>query len=120
MIYILLGTVGLPVFSGYQGGIGKVIGPTGGYIVGYLVVALICGYINNRYISNKLIQIFGMVIGIVTCYIIGTAWLAYQQKLGIYEAIIIGVLPFVIGDVCKIIGALILGNVLRKRINIRR
>ena len=120
MIYILLGIIGLPVFSGYQGGIGKVIGPTGGYIAGYLFIALICGYINNRYHTNKVLQIIGMTMSVVICYVLGTLWFSYQQGMGIYESFIICVVPFIIGDILKIVVALVVGNVLRKRLNFRR
>lgn len=120
MIYILLGVVGLPVFSGYQGGVSKVVGPTGGYIIGYLFIALICGYINNRCYSNKILQTLGMVIGLVICYSVGTLWFAYQQNMDFCKSLMICVIPFIIGDVCKIAGALIVGNLLRKRIHVRR
>ena len=118
MIYILLGIVGLPVFSGYQGGIGKIIGPTGGYVVGYLFIALICGYVNNRFWNSRLIQVAGMLAGLAICYALGTLWFAYQQNISIYESIVICVFPFIIGDVLKIAGALIVGNMLRKRIKL--
>lgn len=120
LIYILLGIVGLPVFSGYQGGIGKVVGPTGGYIVGYLFITLISGYINSRYQANKILQVIGMIIGIMICYGLGTLWFAYQQNMSILESLIICVIPFICGDILKIVGAVIVGNILRKRINIRR
>jgi len=118
LIYILLGIVGMPVFSGYQGGIGKIIGPTGGYIVGYLLLVLISGYINNKCKSNRLIQMIGMMTGLGVCYALGTLWFAYQQKVSIYGAMTVCVFPFIIGDVLKIAGALAVGNILRKRIDL--
>lgn len=120
IIYILLGMVGLPVYSGFTGGLGKIIGPTGGYILGYLCIALISGYINEKYPNKKGVQVLGMVLGLSICYAFGTLWFAYQQNISIEEAMVICVFPFVIGDVCKIICAVIVGNILRKRINIRR
>ncbi len=119
VIYILLGCVGLPVFSGFQGGLGRVIGPTGGYILGYLFIALVCGYINSRYQGNKFIQICGMLVSLIICYAFGTLWFAYQQNMSIEKSLIICVYPFIIGDICKIICAVIVGSLLRKRINIK-
>ena len=120
VIYILLGMVGLPVFSGFSGGLGKIIGPTGGYILGYLFIALICGYVNERFYNKRGIQILGMLISLIVCYAFGTLWFSYQQNMSVGESLIVCVYPFVIGDICKIICAAIVGDTLRKRINIRR
>ena len=76
LVYLLLGLVGVPVFSGFSGGVGKLFGPTGGYLLGFIFMALICGWAIDHF-SCKLVPSFiGMLLGTVVCYAFGTAWLA--------------------------------------------
>lgn len=121
VIYILLGLVGLPVFSGFSGGAGKLLGPTGGYIIGYIFMALICGLFIDRWsnrngFANKLISFLGMLLGTAACYLFGTVWLAYQLSLDFPAALAMGVLPYIPGDLIKIIVAMLLGYQVRKRL----
>jgi len=112
-IYILLGIAGVPVFSGFQGGIAKVTGPTGGYILGYLFICIITGYIIEKFGNNYVISALGMIVGTAICYTFGTLWLAYQAGLTFYEALFMGVVPFIPADIVKMIIALLVGPVLR-------
>ena len=86
LIYLLLGLVGLPVFSGGSAGAAKLFGPTGGYLVGYLFLALIAGAFVGRYTENKWKSIafaaLGMVLGTMVLYALGTAWLAIFRRYG--------------------------------------
>lgn len=116
VIYMLLGLVGLPVFSGYAGGVGKVVGPTGGYLLGYLLVILIAGLFIDKWTSNYALCILGLVLGTAALYLLGSLWLAYQNHLTLQGAFAAGTLPFLIGDSIKIILAAILGPILRKRL----
>ncbi|NFI03359.1 biotin transporter BioY [Clostridium botulinum] len=116
IIYILLGTVGLPVFAGFKGGIQSLIGPTGGYITSFLLMVLIIGYFSERYNGNYFIIGFSGILGIVVCYIIGTAQLAFILNITFLGALKIGVLPFIIFDLAKIILGLFLGIDIKKRI----
>ena len=77
ILYLLLGLVGLPVFSGFTGGIGKLAGPTGGYIIGFIPMAIIAGIVIDKF-SQRLIQILGMIVGTAICYAFGTAWFCIQ------------------------------------------
>ena len=73
LIYLLIGLVGLPVFSGFTGGPAKLAGPTGGYIIGFIVMAVIAGlFIDNC--RKPWIQLIGMVVGTIVCYLFGTVW----------------------------------------------
>jgi len=103
VIYILLGAIGLPVFAGFSGGVGIIAGPTGGYIVGYIFMALICGVFAERFHYNRWMYVVGMVLGLAVLYAFGTAWLAYQAGLTFGAALAAGVIPFILGDVLKII-----------------
>ena len=112
LIYILLGLTGLPVFSAYGAGFSKIVGPTGGYIIGYLPLAAVTGRFADRY-SDRIRPALGMVLGTLVLYIFGTAWLAHQMQMTIGEAIMAGVIPFLPGDIGKIIITAVLGPLLR-------
>jgi len=101
LIYILLGAVGLPVFSGFAGGISVLAGPTGGYIMGYLPCAAIAG------ISKKNGKCMGlwMLLGTAVMYMLGTAWFVLQADVNAWAALSICVLPFLPGDILKIFAA---------------
>ena len=115
IIFILLGTFGLPVFSGYSGGLSKLVGPTGGYIIGFLFTV----YISSLFIHMKkgiIFDVIGMITGLAICYILGTIWFSYQQGKGFIASLLLCVVPFLIGDAVKIIVAVILGTQLNKRL----
>lgn len=116
LLYLFLGAAGLPVFSGFGGGLGKLAGPTGGYLIGFLFVALIQGFLMKRFPGKKLADIAGMVSGLVFCYIFGTLWLAWQMHLTPVAALAAGVIPYLPGDAVKIILASVIGPKLRERI----
>lgn len=77
LVYVLIGMVGVPVFSGFTGGMGRLLGPTGGYIVGFIPMALIAGAVIDRF-RNRGIQLAGMIAGTAVCYAFGTAWYCFQ------------------------------------------
>ena len=115
IIFILLGTFGLPVFSGYSGGLSKLVGPTGGYIIGFLFTV----YISSLFIHMKkgiIFDVIGMITGLALCYTLGTIWFSYQQGKGFIASLLLCVVPFLIGDAIKIIVAVILGTQLNKRL----
>lgn len=113
-LYILLGLCGLPVFAGYTAGAAKLFGPTGGYIIGYIFMALIAGLITEKFKGNRAIHFFGMVAGTIVLYIFGTAWLAFQAGMGFYAALLAGVIPFILGDLVKIIIVMLIGPAVKK------
>lgn len=114
LIYLALGAVGLPVFSGYMGGFGKLFGPTGGYLFGFAFMALISGYFIQRWYSKWYMCMIGLLLGTAVCNLLGTLWLAYQANMTFGAALMAGVIPFIPGDLIKIILALLLGPVIRK------
>ena len=120
LIYLLLGLVGLPVFSGGSAGAAKLFGPTGGYLVGYLFLALIAGAFVGRYTENKWKSIafaaLGMVLGTMVLYALGTAWLAYSAGMDFQAALWAGVIPFIPGDLVKMVIAVLLGSAVRGRL----
>ena len=114
LVYLLIGLVGLPVFSGFTSGPGKLFGPTGGYLIGFIPMAVIAGIVIDRYIDKKLICLLGMIAGTAVCYALGTAWLAYQAGMGFQAALMAGVIPFIPGDLVKMVLAMLFGPQIRK------
>jgi biotin transport system substrate-specific component len=115
LIYLLIGLIGIPVFSSFTSGPAKLLGPTGGYLIGYIFIALISGYFIDKS-NNRLLHLVGMVLGCAVCYILGTAWLAYQASMSFGAALAAGVIPFIPGDLAKMAIALIIGPEIRKRL----
>ncbi len=115
-IYLLIGLVGLPVFSAFTGGAGKLLGPTGGYLIGFIFLALISGFFIDKWGNNMWLCMTGMVLGTIVCYIFGTIWLAYQAHMNFEAALWAGVIPFIPGDVIKMIMAMLLGPQIRNRL----
>lgn len=113
LIYLLLGAFGLPVFSGYAGGLAKLAGPTGGYLIGFVFMAAICGV----FVEHKKMPVYfigsGMVLGTAVAYLFGTIWFVVQMKCGIGYAISVCVLPFILGDLIKIVVSIVLGRQIR-------
>lgn len=119
-IYLLIGLVGVPVFSGFTGGIGKVLGPTGGYMLGYLFLTFISGWFVEKWNQSTLkcyiMQGFGMALGTAVCYLFGSLWLSFQSGTEFLAAFTIGVIPFVPGDAVKLFIGIMVGNVIRRRL----
>lgn len=114
LVYLLLGAAGLGVFSGYAGGIGKIAGPTGGYLIGFVFMVIICGIVMEKSHSNTVITIIGMIVGTLVCYAFGTAWFVIQMQCNIWYALTVCVFPFLVFDLIKILVATALGKTVRK------
>lgn len=119
LVYILLGAVGLPVFSGFTGGLGILFSNTGGYIIGFLFAALVMWAIEKLLGRETWMLAVSMVFGLVTIYIFGTVWFMvfYMQNSGSIElgtVLLWCVVPFMIPDLIKIVLALTLSKRLSK------
>ena len=115
LVYVLIGMAGLPVFSGFTGGLGKLAGPTGGYIVGFLPMAVIAGLAIDRF-RNRGIHLAGMVLGTAVCYAFGTAWFCLVGNTPPTAALSMCVFPFVPFDLGKMVLAAAFGPMLRGRL----
>ena len=104
--YLLLGIIGVPVFSGFNFGISVIIGPTGGFLLGFIFTILI-SVIGRKLAQNQIVLFFITIIGLVACYIFGTIWYVFiylkEDFTFIINAIKISILPFVLFDIVKII-----------------
>ncbi|MBQ0079147.1 MAG: biotin transporter BioY [Eubacterium sp.] len=111
--WILMGFIGVPVFAGFQGGPAVIIGPLGGYIVGFIVTAIIVGVASDKISRKPVVLGVAMFIGLVICYAIGTVWFMYfytkaSGPIGLGATLGMCVFPFVIPDCVKIVIAVIL------------
>ncbi len=113
VVYLLLGLVGLPVFSGFSGGVGKIAGPTGGYLIGFLFLALIAGFFIEYFQGKLIFAVIGLIMGTAVCYLFGTIWLSAQMGLDFIAGLGVGVIPYLPGDAIKIVIACVVGPKLR-------
>ena len=123
ILYVLLGAVGLPVFAGFSGGVSVLFGPTGGYIIGFIFTALVVGFMTDKLGRKLWVLAVSMVIGLLLCYIFGTAWfiILYNMQgkvMDLITALGYCVFPFLIADGLKIIVAAVLVNRLDKIIKL--
>ena len=115
VIYVILGLIGIPFFAGGKAGIGVLVGPTGGYLIGFVVGAYVMGWlIEFRRSLSFMWILFSMVIGTLVIYTLGIIQLSLWLKIGLEKAILIGVLPFIVGDSLKILLATYITIKIRK------
>lgn len=104
IVYVLLGIVGLPVFSGGSSGIGVLFGPTGGYLLGFIAAAFVIGVLSERKgTSNIFMNLLFMLVGLFFIYLLGAAYLMHVAELSIESAMVMGVVPFLPGDLLKLV-----------------
>ena len=124
LVYLLLGAVGAPVFAGFSGGISALVGSTGGYIIGFLFLALVM-WLMERLLGKKTwVLAVSMVLGLVVCYAFGTAWfmVVYARNsgpIGLATALGWCVIPYIVPDLVKIALALLLQKLLSPAIRLR-
>ena len=109
-IYILVGLVGLPVFSGFRAGVGTLMGATGGYIIGFVFMALVTGGIIRKQGRSVPVLAAAMIVGLAVCYLFGTVWYVavYTGGMGFGAALMMCVVPYIIPDLVKIALAILL------------
>ena len=116
LLYILLGAIGLPVFSGMKGGIGIILGPTGGYIAGFLVQAIGMGLYFETFGYSKTQAIIANILGMFITLAFGTAWLKVLADLTWVKAVLSGTAPFIIVGLLKAVIAGWVGAIVRERL----
>lgn len=117
VVYLLLGAVGLPVFSGFRGGPAALLGATGGYILGFLASALVYWLLTARGRDSLALRIFACVAGLLVCYAFGTAWFLKVYTAGpmdLATTLAMCVTPFLLPDLVKIGLAVTLAQRIRK------
>lgn len=116
--YLLAGAVGLPVFAGGKGGIGHLVGPTGGYLLGFLPAVAIIGIITEKTGGKILFGIAALILATAVIYACGIIWLSVVTGMTIVRSLVVGMVPFLIGDAIKIAAALFIARSLRPMIKL--
>jgi len=116
-VYLLAGALGLPVFAGGVGGIGRFVGPTGGYLVGFIPAVYIIGWITEKLKPRVVFDVVAMILGSMVIYFFGIAWLKALTGMTLEKTLIIGMVPFIPGDILKIAAAVPIAKALRPIIN---
>lgn len=116
-LYLLVGAIGMPVFAGGRGGLAHLFGPTGGYLFGYAVSAWVTGFISERCRGHRVWEILAVLAGSLTIYGLGIPWLKMVAQLSWPKAFMLGILPFIPGDVIKASAALVLAHAVRPILN---
>ncbi len=101
LIYLVLGWFGLPVFAGYSSGFTCLFGPTGGYMIGYLFLAFLTGFLYKKKMLPYLVG--SILVGELVLYLLGTIWFMFVAQTSLVSALTICVLPFIPGDIAKIV-----------------
>lgn len=116
LVYILMGMVGMPVFSNFKAGLGVLAGPTGGYILGYIPMVIVSGLIIKTFARKRVIHLGGMILATAVLYAFGTALFCAQTGSALERALLVCVIPFIPFDLGKMAAAVWLGPILRERL----
>ncbi|MGL4990562.1 MAG: biotin transporter BioY [Sarcina sp.] len=119
LIYVLMGAIGIPVFANFTGGIGIILGPTGGFIIAFPIMAFIIGLFSER-TNKRYLEFIGFSIGTIFTYIIGTVQFSLVTGDSLYKGLLLCVVPFVITDLVKGVMVSILGETLKEHKGIKK
>ena len=114
-VYLALGLIGVPVFAGFQGGPAILFGKTGGYVIGYIAIAL-CTALAAKFTKKVWMIALAMLAGLVLCYVFGTVWFMAVTGADLVSSLGWCVLPFIVPDVAKGVCAYLLGALLKTRL----
>ena len=119
-VYLLAGALGLPVFAGATGGIGRFLGPTGGYLMGYVPAVLLVSWAGQRFGRRLSLEVCALIMATLIIYLCGVCWLKAVTGMPWSRAVSVGMLPFLPGDAVKIAAALPIARSLRPIVEGRR
>lgn len=108
IVYLFLGILNMPVFHNGLAGIGVLMGPTGGYMIGFIPAVLLAGLAYEQ--ENRIIRAGGIAAATLIIYLFGITWLSYSTGMGLAQAVLLGMVPFIAGDILKGIAAFIIGE----------
>lgn len=112
-IYLFAGAMGIPVFAGAKGGLAHFLGPTGGYLLGFLLAAWVTGSITEHLTERPIAILLAVTLGMLTIYAVGVPWLKHAAGLTWSKAVLVGMVPFLVGDVFKAGAAVVLARALK-------
>ena len=115
IVYVLMGAIGIPVFAGFSGGLAILLGNTGGYIIGFIFIALIYTAAVKIFGEKKGVKIISLIAGLIVCYAFGTAWFMYiylkdTGDVGLITVLTWCVLPYIVPDLVKIFLAILISD----------
>jgi len=108
VLYLVLGALNVPVFHNALAGIGVILGPTGGFLIGFIPAALIAGLTYEQ--KERIVRIMGLVAATAAIYVFGVSWLSFSAGISISQAVLIGAVPFLAGDFLKGIAVYSIGE----------
>ena len=114
--YVVLGAVGLPVFSGMRGGVGVLFGPTGGFVLGFVLTAILAYLLRSRMRASAPLDVAVVALMIVCSYGVGWAWLAVSASMSPIAAFMAACAPFIVPDVLKCAAGIVLANAVRRAV----
>lgn len=102
VVYVMLGAIGLPVFANFSGGLSRLVGHSGGFIIGYISIAYVVGLLTTK--KRSVIHLgLSLTVGLLSCYLLGLVWFMYVMQLNIATAFYMSILPFILFDILKIV-----------------
>lgn len=107
-LYVLLGAAGLPVYHNGTAGLGVLLGPTGGFLIGFIPAALVAGIAYEH--ESPASRITGLIAACAIYLLAGAVWLSYSASIPLLQAVLLGVAPFIIGDAVKAAAAYAIGK----------
>lgn len=115
-IYLLLGLIGLPVFAGFSSGIGSLLGPTGGFLIGFLANAFITGWLCELGKNNLPMALIANLVGAFATLLFGTIWLQLSAGMDFSTALAAGFTPFILPGIIKAVAAAMIGVLMTRRL----
>jgi biotin transport system substrate-specific component len=112
-LYLLVGAIGIPVFYGGKGGIAHFFGPTGGYLLGYILAAWVTGFISEKSRGLLILDILAVLVGSLVIYGLGVPWLKMITQMSWPKTLMVGMAPFLIGDGIKAAAAVVIARSVR-------
>lgn len=120
LVYVMLGAVGVPVFANWKGGFAVITGATGGFIVGFIFMALLCGVgssvFSSKKLSGKVLAVLLGIAGLAVCHLLGFGWYAIFAKVSLGKSFMVVSLPYLIKDIGSVIAAYVISEELIKRL----
>lgn len=116
VLYVCLGAIGLPVFQMFTGGLGILVGPTGGYIIGFIPTAIVMGLYFKKFGTTLFHALIANLIGMIVTLVFGAVWLKIVADLSWTAAMVSGIVPFLIVGIIKAVAAAWLGIIVRERL----
>ena len=115
--YLLLGAVGVPVFSAFRGGLGVLLSPTGGFLFGFLLMPVIHYLFCRARGKSRRSRVIALAFGIIVCFLVGTVWFCFTSNVGFVEGVTVCVLPFILPEALKLLLAVYLSEKIKHRLN---